>query len=86
MKKLILDTELCKIYFTGKEYEVFILSERAGWIEHHPFEGDLKGLINALDLSMNVLSGKFWLRGLSDMNKHNVENARLEFRDGSKKD
>lgn len=60
--KLILDTNICKIWHTGSEYRVMIAMSEGGWLEHQPFPGELKGLISALDLSMNVLSGKFWVK------------------------
>jgi len=60
--KLILDTDVCRIYLKGGEHKVLIAMSDGGWLEHQPFPGDLKGLIAALDLSMNVIAGKFWVK------------------------
>lgn len=62
--KKILDTDICQIFQDGAQYRVLIQMSNGGWIEHQPFPGDLKGLIAALDLSLNVLSGKFWVQGV----------------------
>lgn len=65
MGKLILDTEICQIIKCQKlgEHRVFVMAENKSWYELKEFPADLKGLVNALDLAMNVVSGKFWIKG-----------------------
>lgn len=58
--KLILDTELVKIFFTGSEHRVFIAISQGGVLEHEPFPGDLRGLVAALDLARECCAGKFF--------------------------
>lgn len=70
--KRILDTEICKINFTGQGYQTLVLTESGLWVELKELPPDLKGLIEALDVSMNVLSGKFWIKGVVD-NKKRLE-------------
>ena len=62
MNKLILNTEFCKIEETDKELNVFIAMKDGGWLEHTPYPNDMKGLVAALDLAINCVSGKFFPR------------------------
>lgn len=68
--KSILNHDLITIQLVEKskgsqiEHQVLIKTESGAWLEHHPFTGDLKGLINAMDLAINVMSGKFWIRAV----------------------
>ncbi len=62
--KLILNTDICQIILCPKSgHRVFVMSESGAWIELKELPGDLKGLVNGLDLAMSVLSGKFWIKG-----------------------
>lgn len=53
------------------------------WLEHTPFPPDLKGVINALDLAMNVMSGKFWPARMVDIR---TETAKLYLTGGKNAD
>lgn len=60
--ELILNTKLVMIFKTQIEYQVLITCEDGTVIEHAPFPLDQRGLVAALDVAMNVLAGKFWLK------------------------
>lgn len=62
--KLILNTDICKIFKDNGGHRMEVLTESGAWVELKELPGDLKGLVEALDISMNVLSGKFWIKGL----------------------
>lgn len=62
MTNLILNTEFCKIEDNGKELVVLIAMKDGGWLEHVPFPNDMKGMVGALDLAINCVSGKFFPR------------------------
>lgn len=58
--KLILDTEICKIYLKSTGHHTYIRSRDGLWVEMCQYPTDLKGLVNALDLAVNACSGKFY--------------------------
>lgn len=62
--KLILQTDIVRIEFTGKEHRVLIRLSKGGWLEHNPFPGDLRGLVSAMSLATDCLAGKFFPMGL----------------------
>lgn len=73
--KTILNTDLCRIIQTGEGYRVLILAKNGQWIETMPHTGDLRGLIAALTLSIDVIGGKVWLKGPVESK---MENAIME--------
>ena len=62
--KLILQTDIVRIEFTGKEHRVLIRLSEGGWLEHNPFPGDLRGLVSAMCLATDCLLGKFFPRAV----------------------
>jgi hypothetical protein len=77
--KKILDTDIVRIVLTDEGYNVFIKMQNGSWLEHAPFEGDLKGLVNALDLAVNCCAGKFYPRRLaSKLLEDKADRKRLE--------
>lgn len=58
--KTILNHEIVKILDDGKNYRVLITMAKGGVLEHSPFPRELRGLIAAMDLAMNCMSGKFF--------------------------
>ena len=62
--KLILDTELCRIVQDKAEIKVFVKITEGGWVEHHPFTPDARGLVGALTVATDICAGKFWLQKL----------------------
>lgn len=71
--KLILDTEICKVYLSKEGHRLFVLAESKQWIEMKEMPGDLKGLVNSLDLAISIVSGKFWIKGPAKMSKDEVQ-------------
>jgi hypothetical protein len=64
--KVVLDTDICKIILCPKNgHRMFVLSESGKWMEMKEMPGDLKGLVNSLDLAINIVSGKFWIKGIA---------------------
>lgn len=60
--KLILDTKFVLIIQTQENYRVFIAMSEGDFVEHNPFNLDLQGLVNALQLSTECCAGKFYLK------------------------
>lgn len=58
--KQILNTEIVRIEQSNNGYHTFVMMQDGGWLEMATFSNDLKGLVNALDLSTNCVSGKFY--------------------------
>lgn len=65
--KIILNHEFVQIIDNGKQYSVLIHMVRSGQIlEHEPYERSLRGLVSALTLATEVISGKFYPRAVFD--------------------
>jgi len=85
---LVLNHPLCRIILDQNkgglgEHQVLIRMKNGEWLEHEPFPGDLKGCVNALDLAMNVISGKFYPRGLANKEPMNVPQLVAGKKDGA---
>lgn len=65
--KQILNYDNCKINLTESQVQVLIKMQDGQWLEHAPFPPDLKGIISAMDLAINVMSGKFWPHRVVDI-------------------
>jgi hypothetical protein len=63
--KTVLVTENCRIVQTEKGYQVLMLARSGDWIANHPHSPDLKGLVGALTLAIDVIAGKVWLEGIA---------------------
>ena len=71
--KIILDTPICKIFQTHG-YQVYIRAKDGLWVEMAIFPDDLTGLVNALDLSVNACSGKFFpAKGTARLDQEQIE-------------
>lgn len=57
---IILNTKFVKIEETETHYRVFIALSKGGWIEHNPFEKNIMGLTNAMQLATECCAGKFY--------------------------
>jgi hypothetical protein len=61
MKTVILNTQTCRIFSTDKGIVLEMKLENGGWVRQMPYSSDLKGLVAALTLSVDVVAGKVWL-------------------------
>ena len=59
-KKIILDTNTCKVYQEKEGIVLYMQLKNGGWVKNNPYKGDLQGLIGALTLGIDVLAGKVW--------------------------
>lgn len=59
--KTILNTDNCKIIQDHNGFRVMMKMESGGWVESMPYSPELKGLIGALTLSIDVIAGKVWI-------------------------
>lgn len=60
-KVVILQTKNCRIHLEGAKYVLMMKMAKGNkWIQNAPFDGDLRGLMAALTLSLDVISGKVW--------------------------
>jgi len=82
--KTILDTELCKIVKNEKGHQVFIAMNSKKWVANTPHSGDLKGLIGAMTLAIDVLAGKIWLEGLAEVEKPKTKLVTIEHEENEK--
>jgi len=65
--RVILNTEIVKIFQTNDGYHTQVAMQEGGWLEMATFPNDLKGLVAALDLATNCAAGKFYPRRPVDM-------------------
>ena len=77
MVAVILKTDLCRIEQDQNGYRVLIKMKDGAWVQNAPQSNDLRGLIAALTLSIDVLAGKIWLEGLSTPRAELVEIRRI---------
>lgn len=61
MKKTLLNHELCKIIIEDGKTQLFIKMQDGRFAVQRPYENDLRGHIGALQLALDVLSGKIIL-------------------------
>jgi len=67
-QKLILDTPMVKIIQTKpEEIQLLIKMKDGKYAVQNPYTGDLRGLIGAITLSLDVLAGKVILNGTVDL-------------------
>ena len=66
--KQILETETCRILLENSQYVLYMRMGKS-WVQNKPFDGDLRGLISALTLSLDVLSGKVWPVSVTNFNE-----------------
>lgn len=74
--KNILDTDIVKIKLTEEGYCAFIKMQNGSWLEHTPYENDLKGLVAVLDLAVNCCAGKFYPRRLASKHLEDKNNQK----------
>ena len=68
----ILNTDTCRILFDGKNYTL-LMRMGNNWVKNAPFPGELRGLVAAMTLSLDVISGKVWPHEITDQNGLPVE-------------
>lgn len=71
--KQILETETCRILLENSQYVLYMRMGKS-WVQNKPFDGDLRGLISALTLSLDIISGKVWPVAV----KHDVQIKQIE--------
>jgi hypothetical protein len=54
------DHEMVKVFSTKQAHTVYIKMQEGGWVKHHPFPPDLRGLVGAMGIATDVMAGKFW--------------------------
>lgn len=68
MNKFILDTPMVKILQNKpEEIQLLIKMKDGKYAVQKPYEGDLRGLIGAMTLAIDVLAGKVILNGTVDL-------------------
>lgn len=73
-QKVILDTAICKIFQKSTGYHTYIKAQDGSWVEMAAYPGELKGLVNALDLAVNACSGKFYpAKGTAHLDLQQIE-------------
>ena len=60
-KRIVLNHDLVRIVETNGKVEMFIKMADGLWAVQRPYEGDLRGLIGAMTLAIDVLAGKIIL-------------------------
>ena len=80
--KRILDTEQARVDLTDRGYVLMIRLQREGkeqqpaeWVVQQPYTPDLRGMIGALTLAIDVLAGKVWPVGVVRDDKRSSEDS-----------
>jgi hypothetical protein len=82
MKNLILNTPNCRIVQTKDKMILEMKMDNGQWVRQMPYTNDLKGLVAALTLSIDVVAGKIWLQSAVDDDKKNLLSIAVERKDG----
>jgi hypothetical protein len=64
--KLVLDTQLIKIYEIDNKLMSLVKMSNGETLEMNSFNADLQGYIGALTLAQEVIAGKFWPKQVHD--------------------
>ena len=68
-KRIVLNHDLVRIVENSGKVEMFIKMGNGEWAVQRPYEGDLRGLIGAMTLAIDVLAGKIILGGTTRLDE-----------------